>query len=192
MEYSLLSKSNNSILPILSGLKAKVYTDNKDVSFDLDIIKETDTCIILENKEYNANFSLTLENENGFISLYANGTYYPKSLNGNNFGYHFSPECALELNFENVNHLSNFVANFQKCEFWCHTAFSENPGILPDRIQGLLAKNNDEFIYFLPVTDKIYRSNQQPRSIREFQCSANIVNQQTGFAWHRAEQGNQK
>ncbi len=165
MKYSLVYKNDTLSVyadsdVLFKGLTVRAFPDTAGTSFSLAFDRIDGDEAFFSNEKNGYTASLKLENIGEFFSLRISGSYQPINLDPHQkYSAHFSPDCAIAVDIDSVPAVDKFVANYQKCEFWCRTAIDTKPHLLPDRIQGLLMSKNSGFFYAVPPCDKIFRSN---------------------------------
>ncbi len=103
---------------------------------------------------------LSFELSDAYAVLKLKAGYTSGDPGRRNFGAHFHPEEAVVITFGELPETLKYAANRLRCEFWCDTVFSDTADKLPpEKIQGLLCKRKSDFVYALPVCDKIFKSN---------------------------------
>ncbi len=165
MKYSLNLKDDilsvcvgESVL--FGGLTVRAYPNSSDTSVSLKLEGIEGNEAWFENRKNGCTANLRLENHGELFVLRVSGSYDPLNLEAKqNYSAHFSPDCAIAIDIDSLPSVNKFVANYQKCEFWCRTAIDTQPNRLPDRIQGLLMSSGNGFFYAAPPCDSIFRSN---------------------------------
>ncbi len=165
MKYSLELNENELSIKlgakeIFGGLTLRAYRDTMDAAAELELAGIQGNEAWFENGKSGFKAALRLENSGDSLVLRISGSYEPMNLPPEQrYAAHFSPDCAIAVDIARVPGVQTFVANYQRCEFWCRTKISPQADILPDRIQGLLMSCGEGFMYAVPPCDSIYRAN---------------------------------
>lgn len=141
---------------VFKGVTAFAELDDGN-RYPLTLKKVTESSLEFSEDNFGIDFKVTIEEFENCKFLRYESVFVPKNLGETMGRNHYNYECSVGLNIKDIEDISQFVATYNKSEFWVHPFFGKLSE-LPAFTQTILCERNNDFQFFTTVCDKEFVS----------------------------------
>ena len=141
---------------IFKGVSAFAQLDDGE-RYPLALKEATDNYLLFAEETYGIKFKAIIDEFEGCKFLRYESTFVPQNLGETRGRNHYDYECTVGLNVKEIADIKNFVATYNKSEFWVYPFFGKLRE-LPAFTQTILCERENDYQFFTTVCDKEFVS----------------------------------
>ncbi len=141
---------------VFKGIGAFAELDDGN-RYPLNLKNATDLELVFADENLGIYFKASIEEAYGCKVLRYFSQFKPQNLGETMGRNHYNYECSVGLHIKDIEDITNFVATYNKSEFWVHPFFGKLSE-LPAFTQTILAKRKEDLQFFTTVCDKEFVS----------------------------------
>ncbi len=103
----------------------------------------------------NLKVTLAAKSLNGTVALYVDAKMEPNVINGPKS---FNGYEGIKLEFSDLKGMTGFTSSSPSTSWWCFPAFGKEISEIPEKTISLLTKNDEDFVFYFPVTTNITKT----------------------------------